>query len=257
VLDVRAWSHEAILNRGASVQVSSLWDKVLLSGDGWWAERDLGEWLWVGDYVWQKGDRAGRLALSIAFDDGASRWVIPAGVLELLAVPGLRPEKVVRLYKDLGIASLAELEAAAKDDRIKEAKVLGAALQTKILQNLAIAKSGEGRLHLHRAAALLANAKASLRKARPKLKRVTVAGDFRRGCELVGDLTIVAEAPKVAKRRRRPRPMDCRSAWPTESTSASPFSSPPALPLTLPSSRRWPPRRECDWRRMACTRAAP
>ncbi|GMO20776.1 hypothetical protein BwSF21_14860 [Bradyrhizobium ottawaense] len=76
VLGFRAWPHEAILNRGASVHVSTLWDKVLLSGDGWWAERDIGEWLWVGDYIWQKGDRAGRLALSIAFDDGASRWVI-------------------------------------------------------------------------------------------------------------------------------------------------------------------------------------
>src|SRR3954449_7872910 len=80
-----------------------------------------------------------------------------------------------------------------------KAKGLGAALQTKILQNLAIAKSGEGRLHLHRAAALLAHAKDSLRKARPELKRVTVAGDFRRGRELVGELTIVAEAPKAAK----------------------------------------------------------
>ena len=127
------------------------------------------------------------------------RKEIPEGVLELLAVPGLRPEKVLRLYKDLGITSLAELEAAAKDDRVKKAKGLGAALQTKILQNLAIAKSGEGRLHLHRAAALLAHAKDLLRKVRPELKRVTVAGDFRRGCELVGELMIVAEAPKVAK----------------------------------------------------------
>src|ERR1044072_2918953 len=42
----------------------------------------------------------------------------PEGVLEMLAVPGLRAEKVLRLYKDLGISSLAELEAAAKDDRI-------------------------------------------------------------------------------------------------------------------------------------------
>jgi DNA polymerase (family X) len=127
------------------------------------------------------------------------RKEIPEGVLEMLAVPGLRPEKVLRLYKDLGITSLAELEAAARDDRIKKAKGLGAALQAKILQNLAIAKSGDGRLHLHRAALLLAHAKDSLRKARPELKRVTIAGDFRRGCELVGDLTIVAEAPKVAK----------------------------------------------------------
>src|SRR4051795_9254486 len=130
------------------------------------------------------------------------RKEIPAGVLELLTVPGLRPDKVLRLYKDLGIASLAELEAAAKDDRIKKAKGLGGALQTKILQNLAIAKSGEGRLHLHRAAALLAHAKDSLRKARPELKRVTIAGDFRRGCELVGDLTIVAEAAKLDKRSK-------------------------------------------------------
>jgi DNA polymerase (family 10) len=127
------------------------------------------------------------------------RQDIPAGVLEMLAVPGLRPEKVLRLYKDLGITSLAELEAAAKDDRIKKAKGLGGALQTKILQNLAIAKSGEGRLHLHRAAVLLSHAKDALRKARPELKRVTIAGDFRRGCELVGDLTIVAEAVQTDK----------------------------------------------------------
>ncbi len=127
------------------------------------------------------------------------RKEIPAGVLEMLGVPGLRPEKVLRLYKDLGIGSLSELEAAAKDDRIKKAKGFGAALQTKILQNLAIAKSGEGHLHLHRAAALLAHAKDSIRKSRPELKRVTIAGDFRRGNELVGDLAIVAEAAKPDK----------------------------------------------------------
>lgn len=121
---------------------------------------------------------------------------VPAGVLELLSVPGLRPEKVLRLYKDLGVTSLAELEEAAKEDRIKKAKGLGSALQTKILQNLAIAKSGEGRLHLHRAAALLKHAKDSLQKTRPALKRLTIAGDFRRGCELVADLAIVAEAPR-------------------------------------------------------------
>jgi DNA polymerase (family X) len=121
------------------------------------------------------------------------RKEIPAGVLEMLTVPGLRPEKVLRLHKDLGIASLAELEAAARDDRIRKAKGLGASLQTKILQNLAIAKSGEGRLHLNRAAALIEHALASLAKLRPDLKHVTVAGDFRRGCELVADLALVAE----------------------------------------------------------------
>jgi DNA polymerase (family X) len=120
---------------------------------------------------------------------------VPHGVLQLLSMPGLKPEKALRLHRDLGISSLAELEEAAKTDRVKKAKGLGAALQTKILQNLAIARSGAGKLHIHRAAALLENAAASLKAAQPKLKRVTVAGDFRRGCELVGDMSIVAEAP--------------------------------------------------------------
>ncbi len=128
------------------------------------------------------------------------RKEFPAGVLELLTVPGLRPEKVLRLYKDLDISSLAELETAAKQDRIKKAKGLGAALQAKILQNLALAKSGEGRVHLHRAAALLEHAKVSLQKARPDLKHITFAGDFRRGCELVADLALVAEAPRAEQR---------------------------------------------------------
>jgi DNA polymerase (family X) len=109
------------------------------------------------------------------------RKEIPAGVLEMLTVPGLRPDKVLRLYRDLGITSLVKLEAAAKEDRIRQAKGLGAALQTKILQNLAIAKSGEGRLHIHRAAALLEHAKDSLELARPEINHVTIAGDFRRG----------------------------------------------------------------------------
>jgi DNA polymerase (family 10) len=132
------------------------------------------------------------------------RKEIPDGVLEMLSVPGLRPEKVLRLYKDLGIASLADLEAAAKDDRIKKTKGLGAALQTKVLQNLAIAKGGEGRLHMHRAAALLQHAKAALERTRPELRNVTVAGDCRRGCELVADLALVAEAPGPGKKPAAP-----------------------------------------------------
>jgi DNA polymerase (family X) len=118
------------------------------------------------------------------------RKEIPTGVLEMLAVPGLRPDKVLKLYKTLGITSLADLEQAAHEDRIKGAKGLGGALQAKILQSLAIAHSGEGRLHMHRAATLLENAEHSLRQAHPELKRITFAGDFRRGCELVADLAL-------------------------------------------------------------------
>jgi DNA polymerase (family 10) len=125
------------------------------------------------------------------------RKEIPTGVLEMLAVPGLQPDKVLKLYKELGITSLAELEQAAREDRLRRVKGLGGALQAKILQNLAIVRIGAGRRHMHRSALLLENAEHSLREAHPELKRIVFAGDLRRGCELVADLSLVAETPAV------------------------------------------------------------
>jgi DNA polymerase (family X) len=58
--------------------------------------------------------------------------------------------------------------------------------------------SGGGPRHVDRAALLLDNATRTLHAARPELARVTVAGDFRRGAELVSDLALVAEAPSLA-----------------------------------------------------------
>jgi DNA polymerase/3'-5' exonuclease PolX len=72
--------------------------------------------------------------------------------------PGTSPGQDSELYDALGVASLDELEAAAKEDRVRPVKGLGASLQIKILQNLAIAKSGDTQLHLHKAAALLEHA---------------------------------------------------------------------------------------------------
>lgn len=76
IADIRAWFPEAMLNRGASVNVRSPLTRILLSGDGWWAEPDIGEWLWVGDYLWQPSDRHGRLVMAAAADEGRARWVV-------------------------------------------------------------------------------------------------------------------------------------------------------------------------------------
>jgi DNA polymerase (family X) len=131
------------------------------------------------------------------------RREVPDSVLDMLTVPGLRPDEVLKLYRDLGIASLPELEVAAREGRIKSAKGLGTALQRKILQGLEIRKTADGARHIHRAAQLLAAAEANLGKSLP-VEKIIPAGDFRRGCELVFDLALVAETeqldggPKVA-----------------------------------------------------------
>jgi DNA polymerase (family X) len=125
------------------------------------------------------------------------RKEIPAGVLEMLTIPGLRPDKVLKLYRELGASSLADLEEVAREGRLQKIKGLGASLQTKILRGIEMWREAQGRRHMHRTAELLKAAEKYLREARHDIIRVTPAGDFRRGCELAADLSLVAEVRKL------------------------------------------------------------
>jgi DNA polymerase (family 10) len=118
---------------------------------------------------------------------------IPDRVLEMLTISGLRPEKVLKLHRELGIDTIDELEAAAKQNRLQSVKGLGPALQRKILAGLEVRRSSLGARHIHRAADLLSIARANLENSGLGLKAIMVAGDLRRGSELVSDLALVAE----------------------------------------------------------------
>src|SRR5262245_33420822 len=50
---------------------------------------------------------------------------VPEGVLDMLSIPGLKPAKINILHKEVRIADLAALEAAAREDRLKSIKGLG------------------------------------------------------------------------------------------------------------------------------------
>jgi DNA polymerase (family 10) len=114
-------------------------------------------------------------------------------MLEMLTIPGLGPYKVLKLHKDLGINTVKELEAACRQDKLKGVRGLGPALQRKILAGLQARKSFEDKRHMHRAADLLESAKESLKTSPLRLGKIEIAGDLRRGYELVGNLSLVAE----------------------------------------------------------------
>ena len=125
------------------------------------------------------------------------RKEIPAGVLEMLTIPGFRADKVFKLYQELGLTSLEELEEAAREGRLQKVKGLGASLRTNILRGIEMRREAQGRRHIHRADELLRAAEKHLMEARPDIIRITRAGDFRRGSELARDLSLVAELPKL------------------------------------------------------------
>src|SRR3954452_17883554 len=128
----------------------------------------------------------------------AMRAEVPASVLEMLKIPGLAPEKVLEIYRQLGTATLEELEQACRADRLRACKALGASLQAKVLQGLELLRRAQGQRLVHHADELLRATAANLGVSHPDLGRITVAGDLRRGCELVSDLALVAETPDGA-----------------------------------------------------------
>jgi histidinol phosphatase-like PHP family hydrolase len=73
-------------------------------------------------------------------DTGAIRYhqellqEFPASILDVLRVQGLGPKTVARLYKDLGIATLDDLERAARDGRIRRMSGMGMGKEAQILK---------------------------------------------------------------------------------------------------------------------------
>jgi DNA polymerase (family 10) len=120
----------------------------------------------------------------------------PPGVLEMLRLPGLRPDRIKKLYTGLGIASVADLEEAARSDRLKSTKGFGPALQAKVLQAIEMSRRPQGH-HLHRAAAAFSYATAELERTHPDITMITPAGEFRRGLELITTLVLVAVDPRL------------------------------------------------------------
>jgi DNA polymerase (family 10) len=135
------------------------------------------------------------------------RTKLPAGLLGLLAIPRLRSGTILKLNHLLDVTSVEDLAAACREGRVAATKGLGAALERKILQGLKIASEGEGRLRMNPAQAILDQTIAELKRLRPALHKITIAGDLRRACELVSDLRLVAVDPKataVAEKRFGP-----------------------------------------------------
>ncbi|HYF52529.1 MAG TPA: helix-hairpin-helix domain-containing protein [Planctomycetota bacterium] len=117
---------------------------------------------------------------------------LPAGVLALLRIPGLGPKKVAQLYNDLKISSIEELEAACRDGRIRDCKGMSQRTETKILQQLELMRRNAGSCHLHTAEERTAGALERLPQLHPEWTRIEAAGDFRRRCEVVNDITFAA-----------------------------------------------------------------
>ncbi len=127
---------------------------------------------------------------------------VPISLIDLLAVEGLGPKKVARLWQELGITTLDELKAAAEAQKIRQLKGFGAKSEEKILKGIdLLARRGDERTPLGVARPAVLGLIADLKAALPDdaITAIEPAGSVRRWKESVGDLDILAITPRPAE----------------------------------------------------------
>ena len=130
----------------------------------------------------------------------ALKQQVPPGVVAMMQVPDMGPKKARRLWAEVGVTSIAELQAAAEAGKLRTLKGFGAKSEEKILKGIALlAKRGDERMPIGDARPLAEGLVAALQAALPAgtIDRIEVAGSLRRWKETIGDMDLlcVSRAP--------------------------------------------------------------
>lgn len=113
-----SWGYSKAINRGASVSVHSLRDKVILSADSWTFEPFYKEWLWLGDYILSDDDKVGRTSIAVSTVFEGNRFVIfgdntpfinrqiiaqPEAIRTIISLASLQPTALLDFFILAGI----------------------------------------------------------------------------------------------------------------------------------------------------------
>lgn len=161
-----------------------------------WREGALDQIPGVGKEIAAKIDelmRTGRLEFYERL-----RSEVPDGVVAMLRVPTVGPKRVKEFWEKLGITSVEQLEAAARDGRLRDLPRMGEKAEQKILAGIeSLKRRATGRMRLGDALPIAQRIVAALRAA-PGVQKAECAGSLRRGKETIGDVDIIVAATDPA-----------------------------------------------------------
>lgn len=115
----------------------------------------------------------------------------PETLLELLAIPGLGPKKVGRLYRELGVATLADLEQASLSGRIRNLPGFGPKSEQNLLESIQLYRRLRGRLPIFEADTLVEELLKRIGEC-PAIQKLTPVGSYRRRCATIGNINLIA-----------------------------------------------------------------
>ncbi|RZH66826.1 DNA polymerase/3'-5' exonuclease PolX [Natrinema altunense] len=121
----------------------------------------------------------------------ALRAELPIDIADITRIEGVGPKTAGKLYRELGIETLDDLEAAAEAGEIQEVTGFGPKTEQNILENLEFARTAGQRQLLGEARPLADDVLAFLESV-PEVDRCEVAGSIRRWRETIGDVDVLA-----------------------------------------------------------------
>jgi len=124
------------------------------------------------------------------------RAEVPAGLLEMLRVPGLGPRKIIAIREALGVADLDALAEAARAGQLADLKGFGKKTQENILKGIDYIRAHQGRFRADIARASADELLETLAQL-PQTERVEVAGSLRRAKETVKDIDFVVSGTEA------------------------------------------------------------
>jgi DNA polymerase (family 10) len=145
----------------------------------------------IGKGIAEKIDEIVRTGTASALEE--LRAKVPEGLPEILNISGLGPRTVQTLHAELGIASIDDLERAARAGRIRELPGMGTKTEENILHGIEGYRRRSERWPLGKALPYAENLVAALRAA-PGLERLEIAGSLRRMRDTIGDVDLVGTA---------------------------------------------------------------
>ncbi len=123
---------------------------------------------------------------------------IPAGLLELVKIPGVGPRTARLLYERLNIQGIDELEKMAREHKLEGLPGLKQKTEENILRGIQLVKAGRERMHLGTAYSLAEEIISAL-DSLPEVKRISPAGSLRRMKETVKDIDILVVSSRPKK----------------------------------------------------------
>ena len=141
-------------------------------------------------------DLAGKIAEIATSGDLALRRElvakVPESLVEMMRVANVGPKRAKRFYEELGIRTLDELEAAAREGRLRM-RGIGETLEREILEGCAAQRIRASRYRLDEADAHVSPVLAWLRGS-DAVELAEAAGSLRRRRETIGDLDILVSS---------------------------------------------------------------